>query len=69
MGWVNPLRALRLIYALCHRYWDKMQEALSVIILRCFFNQYKVLNRKMGETLLLLMSKFDENLNEPPKIF
>ena len=58
------------IFALYHRYWDRIQEGISVIIASFFF-QYKIISRyKDGENFLLfLKSKFEWNLNDLPKDF
>ena len=46
-----------------------MQEVISVIIARCFFQLKIFPNRKIWKTLLLLKSRFQWNLIDVPNVF
>ena len=67
--WIEVLSTW--ISVLYHRYWDSIQEGISVIIARCFF-QYNIISRqkdRKNSVLLLLKNKFEWNLNDLPKDF
>ena len=67
--WIEVLSTR--IFALYHRYWDRIQEGISVIIAKCFFPVQNYFSIKSWEKLsfIFLKSKFEWNLNDLPKDF